>query len=746
MKNWLIYFVLFFQFISWTVAQERGELSGVEKAYIYHSVVKTPLFSKELGRYIDYVGKKILFPSGKLNLDSMEQLTMHNPDSLVIYTHAIRTASKGIVNELANKVALWKLNRMLQFKPADSGFLKIDPVEIERFNKLVYTKLPLEAKRFKDNNMPSFGIIEKIANPALTLNDKVAMLNAFSTWSEKDKMEVIEAYNYAINEWVKEKTYTIYLALGGEADLFENKLMAAGKGQGTNSENFVAREQDERGRLINGLPNASGFFPYEPILKEDKKLEKKNEEIVAKDHLVENYESFGKGRQTIVHFDVWGYSKEKQTTVVVQQGRSFYPLFGIKDSRFLSPDSSMAGGKSYMGIIHKMKKDILFMNDQIYGKKGIEYWIKYYEKQRDGIKLNIDKTEKDIGTIRQEPITTKTPKPRKKPSVEEQYSTRPPDLKTDKNRGVRVPRQEGVVSMYGALAAVEKAIKELKKQKEELLDKIQALTIKMHDMYALIGETWMKFTEKDGLYVFEDGTTFDIQTQDLVFPAARDNKDFQVKLLTIPDTYADVNFNEVMLHVGIVDAPVFYNSVLSLEKEDELFKKDSYELTGGTFFNANDSIGFVELYNSLKEKKKPLVIQLHANGIGKDYEGNTVRDDEQKILGKDILFKNNFIHVITARKTLIDISSFTLPVKTEFNPSNPKVIALKGKYQLSNNEVLTAYRAKRILDKFVLEAQDNLAKYNKNADVNSALKNLQKGIKKAVLQVGDRVIPLKEFN
>lgn len=57
------------------ISQEGGYfLTPQEKAYIFHTVRKSPILEHNIGRYIAYSGKEITLPNGEINYDSTEQV------------------------------------------------------------------------------------------------------------------------------------------------------------------------------------------------------------------------------------------------------------------------------------------------------------------------------------------------------------------------------------------------------------------------------------------------------------------------------------------------------------------------------------------------------------------------------------------------------------------------------------------------------------------------------------------------
>ena len=722
-------------------AQENHFLTPENKAYIYHTVRKSPILENNIGRYIVYSGKTITLPNGEINYDSTEQVIINDPSLLKIFASEIEKAPKGILAELSNKVALWELNRLLSAQRSnDLNKLALEE-SYAKFESFLREKLPDQAFRNRNNVREVHPRVLKINNPTLTFNDKIAMLDGFATWSNQEKMEVIIAYNYAINKWVKERSFMLYQELGGKAEEFYNVLTAAGDGSNT-SGMFQEREKDERGRWNKGLPKAVGLFPYEPYIGIKPSDKKQREGVIPRGETIHSFETAGNGRETNIHFDVWGYNSDKQTTVVIEKGGKYYPLFGSSETRFLSPDSSFGEGLTYYTLIKRVQNDIIALESKVTGKKGYDYWINYNEERKDDKLLEIDKTEEELNKIRYGNITTN-----------EKYIT-------DSNRKKRKKRQEKVVLYYSQLEAIKKKIRELKEVKEKILDKKRQLEKKLQLMHNLIGKTWVSFEENDGLYVYEDSTTFDIFTQEFIFPATEQQEVFDIKLLAIPLSHTSQQYDEVMLHMNIVDAVPFYSAQVQLELNDVF---DSDGITFETdLFSAKDSLGIIEFFEALQDKKLDFRVIARGNGIGTlkhglikkkknpetldQYPGET--PESRAIAREDSLFKSlrkTTVLIFVDRSITLEVNSFTDPVKSNFIVPSSEIKDAMKKFDLSKNEVLSAYRTFSTLQKLRLELNLLAGEYLERPEAKDVIDRLNKMVSKSRITVGKTSFEYDEF-
>ncbi|HLV43129.1 MAG TPA: hypothetical protein VKY37_12685 [Brumimicrobium sp.] len=741
-----------------TVAQEDYFLTPKNKAYIYHTVRKSPILEQNIGRYIVFLGKEITLPNGEVNYDSTEQVIINNPELLKIYSSEIRRSSKGLLAELANKMAIWELNNLLQSHRSNDLVKDGMVSDYERFEEVLIESLPEQAKRIKKDELQIHKKIEKLSNPTLTFKDKTAMLDGFSSWTEQEKMQVILAYNKAINEWVSERTFQIFEKLGGEADYFKNILTAAGDGS-TTSGLFEEREKDERGRWNRGLPKAVGLFPYEPYVGIKPNSKKQKPEVLPMGYTIHQFETIGKGRETNIHLDVWGYNSEKQTTVVIQKSGNYYPLFGAENTRFLSPDSSFGGGLTYYTLIQRIQNDIQEIENKISGKRGFDYWISYYENKKDDTKLSIDKTEKELSDIRYSSITTKAPSNKKK--KKKKSGSGPPGLKTDSKYAKRRVRQDKVVALYGELGAIEKKLVALAEEKEKALVEKQALVRKVQLMYDLIGKKWIPYKEKDGLYLYEDSTRYDLLTQEFTFPVTDEKEVFEVKLLAMPISHKSNQYDEVMLHINITDVLPMYTSQIQI-KVNDLFDVDQYELNRKSLFEDKDSIAIVEFFEALLDKKKNFKIITRGGGVGKwrndrvmiNYEPEEINQypgaskEERQAAREDSIFKRLrttelLIHI--ERETVLQVNSYTDPVHSNFKPTQKEFISLMSQYKLSSNQMLSAYRAYTTLKTMRNELNILAGTYLSRGDAAKVIDRLNKTIDKSRITVGATSIKYKAF-
>ena len=712
MRDIYLAIAFFIPFIS--SSQVNEGLNPEERAYLFHVVKKSPILNNNFGRYFDYQGPEIKFSNQKINYDSIELLIINQPDLLVIRKEEIAKSPKGLIAEASNKMALWELNKVLLAKRNAPNDLRQFKNEYARFEGYLMETLPTSAhKPTEDGPIPN-PKLHQILNPSLTFDDKVAMIETLRFLSNQEQLDCLKSMNTAINKYVQERAFQIYLDLGGKAEKFENVLVAAGDGSSTTGV-LEEREKDERGRWNRGLPKAVGLFPYQIKLEKTEEKRKTTTKIEPLRYTENNFKTIGDNRITNIHFDVWGYNSQKQTTVVIERNGFTYHLFGSTDTRFLSPDSSFAEGKTFMAIINDLEHNkIAKLNEMIYGKKGFDHWIDYNTKKKDATELKIEKREKEYSDLGYSPISTSGKPSRKvKRSKRKSIKSGSPTFNgtptTSSNRKERKKLQNTIVHLYDLFEAYKKKIAELEKQKEEAIDLMNIYQRRLDTYKRIMGHKWMEYEEKDGLYTFDDSTTFDVLTQEFQFKPTKEVEDFEIRLIAIPESSLSNSADEVMLHINVLDAKPNYNARINLELVD-VFESDKWKLPRA-LFNDDDSVALRVFFEGLLDRKTEFNMIARGQGIGK-WDGNrTIKDvkpNELKKYPSDIAMgklDSSFVRLRKSelmihmdRSITLEINSFTDPVVSVMTISNPSVISSMSKYGFSKNDILSAYRTMAILN------------------------------------------------
>ena len=733
-------------------SQDQISLNSEEKAYLYHIVKKSPILDTNIGRYFEYKGPIIRFGNKEINYDSIELIIMNNPEKLYIRTSEIAKSPKGIIAEATNKIALWELNKVLLAKRVGEKELQSYIGQYIKFEQILLPLLsPNAFKETSEGKIPH-PKLEQILNPSLSFNDKKELLSTFHFLDIQDQELTYKAFNQAVNDYVEMRSKEFYKLLGGEAQMFDNVLVAAGDGS-SSAGLLEEREKDEKGRWNRGLPKAVGLFPYLTEIKKGTKTEK--ETIKPLKYAVLDFSTPGNNRITTIHCDVWGYNAEKQTTVVIEKNGLSYHLFGSGETRFLAPDSTFSSGLTFQSIINQLEFErIAKLDEMIHGKKGFDYWIDWNTKKRDDTELKIEKNEKAYSDMGYSPITTSSKASRKVRKHKRKSKTLTNYQPTTNSGGKSKKKsQQEIIDLYNQYEGYKRKIAELQIQKQEAIDKRAVYQRRLDQYKDLMGRRWATFIEKDGLYIFEDSSTFDLYTQEFVFPSIKDKVPFEVKLLAIPNDCLSELADEVMMHVSVIDAKPTFDARLQIHLED-VFESDQWKLSD-KLLTEKDSVSVRQFFEALQEDKKFEVIA-RGQGMGVWDGVRTVKQTDPEAVELSAYptskMDTNFVRLRKSevlinlnRDILLEINSFTDPVSSNIKVSNEEISKKMTTYKLTKNQILSAYRSATILFQLKEELNVLAGKYFNREESKKIIDKLNKEISKTKIVVGFTSIDLEEF-
>ncbi len=759
MKN---FYVLIFLFLHITSYGQLNEgLNPEERAYLFHVVKKSPILNENFGRFFDYQGPEIKFPNQTLNYDSIELLIINQPDLLVIRKDEIAKSPKGLIAEAANKMALWELNKVLHAKRTDPNDLKQYKNEYATFESLLVSALPENALRQDNGEMKPHPKVMQMLNPALTFDEKAAIIENQKFLSFDEMKLVMDAINKAVNAYVEVRAFEIFKDLGGEADSFNNLLIAAGDGSSTTGM-LEEREKDENGKWNKGLPKAVGLFPYQAVVEKTEEKRKITEKLEPKRYTVSNFKTSGGNELTNIHFDVWGYNTSKQTTVVLEKNGLSYHLFGSGETRFLSPDSTFSNGTTFQAIINDLEfNKIAKLNEKIYGKKGLDYWIDYNTKKRDATELKIEKKEKEYSDLGYSPITTSVKpsgkvKRSKKKAIKSGAHLFDATPTTKSNKSERKNLQQTIVNLYNQFEGYKQKIKALEIEKQETIDQMAIYQRRLDQFKQYMGYKWASFTEKDGLYTFEDSSTFDLNTQEFQFQPTQEQEDFEIRLISIPESCLSSSSDEVMLHVNITNAVPNYDARINLSLVD-VFNSDAWDLDR-SLFNEEDSVSVRMLFEALLDKKMPLSIICRGQGVG-EWNGACVVKMEKpeeltnypgtpsvsKMDSAFLRLRKTEVMIDLNREINIQINSYTDPVRSSLQDIPAVFQDAMTRYHLSKNDILSGFRTYTVLSKLKKELNLLAGKYMTREEAKVVIDRLNKEIEKTKISIGPTSFSLKDF-
>jgi hypothetical protein len=739
-----------------SVGQLNNGLNPIERAYLFHIVKKSPILNKNMGRYFDYQGPIINLPNNTLNYDSIELLIINQPDLLIIRKGEIAKSPKGLIAEAANKMALWELNKLLLSKRNSKK--NYDAQKLELFETFLNEKLPKAAYRQNESAIEPHPKIYNCLNPSLSLDEKILYINSLRFLSADEQRLTLDAISYAINKYVELRALETYLSLGGKTEYFTNILIAAGDGSNT-SGLLQEREKDEHGRWNKGLPKAVGLFPYQLITTStDKKVKTIEPERCARQTL----KTAGLNRLTNIHLDVWGYNSKKQTTVVIEKNGLHYHLFGSGESRFLTPDSSFNSGATFQSIINDLEFDkIAKWNNKIDGKHGIDNRIMRLEKQKSETEIKIKNKEKEYSDLGYIPLksnkkqTRKVARKRKK-ALKKKSGNYELILTSKAQRSERKKIQHQLIELNSAYTRYSQRIIDLIQEKKNATDKRAVLQARLDCYKDIMGYRWAAFKEKDGLFVFEDSSTFDSYTQEFQFKPSEKPEEFEVRLVAIPESSISTSADEVMLHINVMDAKPDYNARIKLKLND-VFPSDEWKLKQ-ELFNATDSVSVHVFFEALLNKKLKFNIVARGRGIGKWNGNRIIKDDTPNELNQypgdpkyskmDTSFvrlRYSEVIVYINRSIHLEINSYTDPIKSNLLISNVHIQEAMSKYRLSKNDILSAYRTAELMNALSQEISIRAGTYLTRENAKLVIDRFNKAIEKTRIYVGRTSFKLNDL-
>jgi hypothetical protein len=741
----------------WILYGQNADGLSIEiRAYLFHVVKKSTILEKNIGRAFEYTGPIIKLPDGKLNYDSIELIIINEPSLLTIRSEIISTSPKGLIAEATNKTAIWELCKQIQqvLDKKDKGTAPL----INSYLDYFFDSIPKNIIRGKIYDELLKPTTSPIFQTNLSLIDRLTLLEYIGIKDKLEQKQLLDAQNFAINQVIRDRSFTIFKALGGFATDFENILFACGDGSYT-SGLLEERDKDEYGEWNKGLPKAIGLFPYDIDVKGTK-----NQELETKRICSRWFETVGKDKQTQLHFDVWGYNSSKQTTVVIERKNYQYHLFGSEKTRFLSPDSTFSKGITFQRIINDLDNfTFKSLKNEIEGKNGLNEQIKTTQREIRETLLLIKEEESNYSNLERDNYKTKKKPSRKMNKLKKKNKNGGPlDLQptTKSRRSAKSKKQTQLINLYEQYDELKSLEEELISNRSPLLEEYLAKKKLIEYYKNKMGDNWIDYTEKDGLYTYTDGATFDLYTQEFTIPPTKEKELFEIRLISIPEDFEGENSDEVMLHISKIDALPYYDADFQLKLEDR-FEPDSYNFSQVIFTKVDSSL-LKLLFEEFKKNNLPFILQLQANGVG-IWNGETViRDEkqnemmsypgasnEEKLLSRQsITFKQlrySNLSIKLSRSLNIRINSFTDPVASSLSLKDLKLEELAKEYNLTKNEVLSALRCISLLQKLKEDLSYQAINYLTQTNSKKFIDKLEGAIQKSKIQIGNIYIRLKDI-
>lgn len=596
--------------------------TGEERAFFYNISRRTEILKPELFHLFEFTDSIPWVNDTLPDYAYVEKQIVKSPDKLILHVDEISRKPIGLVSDLAVAYALWELDKVLHYRTSvdekDAGLKK----KLREFEEFVIQNIPQSALTTLSSG--KYALLKGISNyfsPSMAITDKMASL-ANSGYSQQDQMLIINALYTAQELYVAEKARMVMWELGGFWEQpGQNFIMAAG--DGSSWSDLLGSFKTPYNHLV---PDERGLFRFETYEYVEKE-EKAGGEIVTtkpiirvKDILAKEFRT-SEDKETVLHFDVYGYHPERQTTIAIQKGGASYILYGKNEHRLISPDSSYGKGTTYWRLLWELEHVyIADLNEKLYGKRGYEYWIKEYEGKIANTELLIKKTEFRLDELRHKPMGP--PKMKKKKIKDknlgssDQINGHPTNKLTKTEKQINI-EQNRLVHLNTQWENEKMMLAKLKKEMEEayfLLVKYQTLYDKMQKN---LGYIFMDYTKEGDIYTFDDGAVFNYATQEFIFPDIKREEAFQVVHISFGEKVLSTRIEESFVHMHLSHRNPQSHFTLRRVVED---KNQQIE------FSKGDSIQIMEIFKAVLERDLKLEMIAEAGGIAVETEGFYYRD------------------------------------------------------------------------------------------------------------------------
>jgi hypothetical protein len=208
-----------------------------------------------------------------------------------------------------------------------------------------------------------------------------------------------------------------------------------------------------------------------------------------------------------------------------------------------------------------------------------------------------------------------------------------------------------------------------------------------------------------------------MRTQEFQFYPSKKPEPFFIKLIAIPDNAIASTADEVMLHVSKIDQDPRLTATLNLNLSDQ-FAPDKFDLKQA-LLTKNDSLALRTISEIILKNETPIVIKANGFGVGQ-WNGNSVVKDPSpteintyptsRTDSTYARLRKTAMYIQTNHKLIIEIESFTDPVRSGITINNKTLSEVAVKNNLSKNDLLSGLRTKTVMTTF----QDEYIKWVAN--------------------------------
>lgn len=693
MNRLLGVFVLLHLFTSVALSQSVM-LTAEENARMYHVVQKSPVLKRNLNTFFFYTGDTVYFNYFDANdqldsivdFDSIAEKIIYEPSLLQVDHLGLAKAPTGLLTELASKMALYQLYKELKARNEEKPEGITDKAYQFYLDTLVL-KLPNEVTRRKNGvDVPSKQINDLI-DPNYFFNQRVTALLGIQSLQQVRQKTVIEAINYATRSYLQYKGKEYFSKICNNRPEFITNLIACGDGSNTYGL-LDEREKIYKQKNELGDPVGLGLFTYEPKFVtasgNRQNLVPEQSSVIEFEALPEEY--------TNLHFSLWGFNRNIQTTVAVYREDNMYLLYANKLTKELSPDTTFGKGTTLQSIIkHLEDYAIPKVDEELNGEDGIRARLNDKDTSHHDVLMEIVATEMELSNLRYNGL---------------------------KNKKKTKKAQDHLAWLYSRKKTIEQQQKELIEHLKDAEERNARLIDRLLELKGYINYNEMKYTHFGYIYTFTDGVTFNANTQDLVFPDTMDIDDIDVRLITFGKDAMSQHVDEIQLLTSVSKGKPqdFDTHDFGLTFMD-LFKPDDYKLNE-LKINQKQHFELSKMLNTILTHKNELVFNLKGNGVGVMMDGNVVdakeneedsypgeTKEEKDSARESETYKSLRVSMLSFKKEglllNVDVSSFTDPVRSKFSYRVGGLNDFKKQYDsITDNQLLSAFRTFHITEQF----------------------------------------------
>lgn len=736
MKSILVLLLILFNVNS--IVCQSVMLTAEETARMFHIVKKSKTLNRNLAQYFNYTGDTIYFEyflkgerDSIIDYDAIVKKIALEPSLLKIDFYGLKTESPGLLAELASKMALFQLYVELK-KRNEEPENGISDKAYQYFIDTLTIQLPNGVVRKKNGkNQPSSQIIDLI-DPNLFFNQRSTALAAFQSITQPQQKTVIEAINYATRSYLQIKGREYFSKICHLSPEFTTNLLACGDGSNTDGL-LEEREKIYKHKNELGDPIGVGLFTYETTFEAGNK---NKQTLVPLQSATLNFNAI-ENAYTTLHLSLWGFNRNQQTTVAVYREDKMYLLYANKITKELSPDTTFGQGQTLQSITkHLEDKIIPELDEQINGKNGIRAKLESKDTSHKDVLMEIILTEEKLVLYRYEGLKNKK--------------------KTKKG-------QDHLAWLYSKKLAIEKRQKELTAELHDSEARMARLRERLMELKSYVNKNEMKYSNFGYVYTFEDGVTFNANTQNLTFPDSLKTEKFEVRLITFGPDAMSKFVDEIQLLTSVIKggpedwSTHDYNLTLL-----DVFKSDSYLIEDFTL-EEEQQFEVSKLLNKMLIHKGTLNFNLEGNGVGVLMDGKVVGSiglEEDAYPGETKEAQNlsresenykplrtSYLQFTQSENTLnLSIQSFTDPVKSNFAYKVSGVKEIKNQFDsITDNRLLSAFRTFYLAEQFVKELAIATHLNFKGKDVTKLDQMLKNTLQKSKVKMGDLYLRYEDY-